>query len=102
MVSQPFDESSDSFCFTMRSAGFVRRRAERSGMLGLVLNRLPYAEIYGVVVVARLTERIATTLQPTVETDRRSAISGPGYSRLAPLFEKKGPFSEETHLVMGL
>jgi len=43
-------------------------------MLG-VMNRLPDGEIHGVIVVALLTERIAATFQPTVETDRRSAIT---------------------------
>ena len=52
-------------------------------MLGLVLNRLPDTKLYGVVVVARFTERIATTLQSTVQTDRRPAISASCHGSLA-------------------
>src|SRR6476646_9706955 len=82
MAGQPFNESSDSCCFTMRSAGFVRRGVERS-RLGLVLNRLPYAEIVQVVVIALTAKRISAALHTAVITDPRSTITALRHSRLA-------------------
>jgi hypothetical protein len=61
----------------------MRRGAKGSCKVELVLNRLPDTKLYGVVVVARLTERISATFQPTVGTDRRRAISASCHGRLA-------------------
>jgi hypothetical protein len=81
----------DSFYFTMlhpatspcAQSGFVRRRAERSRMLGLVLNGLPNAEIGQVIVIALTAEGIAAAFHTAVIADRRSTITALRHGRLA-------------------